>query len=410
MSDTNTEIDSSTLVAPPVADDPSKGSAQRFDTMMATNAATVREGSPEDKNITDANDVLKQPKADAAPVKSKEDKPKVDAPKPDDVPDFTKKREPAKVEEPNYDEELKAHPAIKGEASKSFKKVLAERDAAKKQAAEYEAKLKAAEARTGNAPSAEQEARLADLQKKLAEREEEIGRINYERSPRIQGIIKQENDELTAAKSYLDGDEAKQYAVEMAAMAQGKKRLNILVDSGMTTEEIAAVSANLTRVDQCRRERSSEVENWRTQSAEQEAQDKQRTLAREAQQRELEKAVFKNRFEKLSPDLEAYSKVEGYDGWNRGSEEHQQQAERFFNGEASLDELADIVIKGVAYDRKNKLMANLQAKHEAVLEELARLKAATPPNGEVRNADPKPGEEGGTMASRFDAVVGARRG
>lgn len=402
---TNDHIDASTLVAPAV-EDTSKGSANRFDELLAKGQA-VKEASPDNlNNGTDPNDVTFKHREQAKPEKV-ETKAEPEKPTPDGVPDFSKKPEKVetKTDATNYDDELKAHPAVKGEAAKSFKAVLAARDEAKKAADALKAELEAVKASaTKTVTNPDHEKLIADLQKQLAAKDEEVGRASFQNTPRFKQSITAEQQELEAAKSYLDGDESMQAAVEVAAGLTGQKRLKALVDSGMNSETIASIAANLARVDAIRRDRAADVANWKETSTkwQQEAQAQQ--AQQEAQRREYEDSVFKTVLSKATSEdgLEGFRKVEGFDDWNRGVDEAMAKAKRLFNGEAQLPELGDVIVRGLALPAEQKLRQNLQKKYDAVSAELARLKAPLDPKGSTRAGADK-AQDQGTAASRFDA-------
>lgn len=406
MSDTTTtdHIDPSTLVAPAV-EDTSKGSANRFDELLAKGQA-VKEASPDNRNNADPNDVTFKHREEVKPDKPvvKEEATK---PTPDGVPDFSKKQEKveSKVDAPNYDEELKAHPAVKGEAAKSFKAVLAARDEAKKAADALKAELETLRSSaTKTVANPEHEKLIADLQKKLTEKDEEVGRASFQNTPRFKQSLTAEQQELEAAKSYLDGDDAMQAAVDIASSLTGPKRLKALVEAGMNSETIAAIASNLARVDAIRRDRAADVANWKETASKWQQEDQAKQAAQETQRREYEDSVFKTVLSKATSEdgLEGFRKVDGFDDWNRGVDEAMAKAKRLFNGEAQLPELGDVIVRGLALPAEQKLRASLQKKYDAVYAELSRLKAPLDPKGSTRAGADK-AQDQGSPASRFDA-------
>lgn len=383
--------------APPIAD-PTLGAGNRFAELLAKGQA-VKEGSPDDKNETAVQETSK-------PAEAKKEEPK------DEFPDFRKKPEQQKKEEPpSHDEELKQHPAIKGEAAKSFKKVLSERDELRNQLNTYKAEMEAKMAelsRTQGIPK-EVEEKLTSAQKRAQELEEELGRASFERSPKIQNYVRAEKAEIESAKSYMDGDEAKQAAIETAASLTGKRRIQVLADAGMSSEEIGIIGSNLARIDQLRRDKAADLENWKKSSEEYEQERKVAMTREQEKRKELENQTFKSRFDSLSKELEAYQHADGYPEWNKEADARKEEAQRFFNGEASLEEVTDVIIRGVAYKAKDKLYNNLQKKYDTAIEELSRLKSALP-NGGSAKSDKGGQQDTGTQASRFEATLAATRG
>lgn len=394
----NGQVTTIDLLAPALPDE-SKGSGKRFDELLKK-ATEVREDVPPAK---------KEPAEKRVEVT-------VDK---DGIPDFSKKLEAKKTEEvvaPNHDEELKAHPSVKGEAAKSFKAILAQRDefkaAADKIKADYEAKLAELSSKTSGVPK-EVEEKLTKLQQDLKDREEALGKAHYSNSPKFQASLTAEKQELAAAQSYMDGDDAKQQAIEMAANLSGKKRIAALNDAGMSSDEIAIVGANLARVDQLRRERAADIENWK-QSSE---LDQQSVRAKQAQddakRREYEDSVFSSLLSKATSEdgLPGFQKRDGYEDWNKDVDTRIATGKRLFNGEADLPEIGKVLIDGLALPAQQKLYAKLETKYNALAQELANLKAAANPNGAAKTD--KAGvtqQEGGTAASRFDATLAGYRG
>lgn len=403
-------IDAASLIP---AEPATKGAASRFDQLAAEKGI-----KPNEEGIT-----LRQQQEEAEPkvetpteIKpDKVEKPAVEKPAKDAVPDFSKKPEKTETKaEPNYDEELKAHPAIKGEAAKSFKTVLSQRDEFKKQAeekaaklSEFETKLKELESRPQSKANDE---KIAAAQKRIEELENEVGKANYTLTPKYKQSLAQEKQQIDTAKSYLDGDDGQQAAIETAAnMPPGQKRLKVLVDAGMNAETISAVASNLTRIDEIRSNRSAELENWQQALESMEQESKTAQLQQDAKRKEFEETVFKTVLDRMTPKLEGLQKMDGYDDWNRSVDERMVKIKQLYNGEAELEEISEVVAKGVAYDAKEKLYANLEKKYTAAVEELSRLKAAANPRGEASKGD-RTQQDGGTVESRFEATRAAIAG
>lgn len=373
--------------------DGTKGSADRFDNLMGRQSDEVKETPV----VTE--------KAEVKETKTVEDK--------GDIPDFSEKKEDKKVEVSDEDalkEELKQHPAIKGEAAKSFAKIHGEKEAVKREftaaKAQYEARIKELESKSVSSP--EQQKLIDSLNEKLKQQEDELGKVNFAATPKIKRYDQQASQELQAAKSYLDGDEAQQQAVELAAGLSGKKRLQALVDSGMGTETIAAVTVNLSRMDALRNERDNELNAWREKSTMM-----QRELQQEAdQKKQAEKAedkiVFDRVFERLSKELEGYQHMDGYDKWNKDTDERIATAQRIINGEPSLEEIMEYAIRGVNEPATRKIAQNWEKRYREAANELGKLKAAVPNGGAVKTGAAAV-QEGGSVGSRFESTLGSIR-
>jgi len=209
----------------------------------------------------------------------------------------------------------------------------------------------------------------------------------------------------------MDGDDAKQQAIELAANLSGKKRIAALNDAGMSSDEIAIVGANLARVDQLRRERAADIENWKQSSELDQQSQRAQQAAEDAKRRSYEDSVFSSLLAKATSEdgLPGFQKRDGYEDWNKDVDSRIATGKRLFNGEADLPEIGKVLIDGLALPAQQKLYAKLQTKFEAMAQELANLKAAANPNGAVKQDKLGAVQEGGTTASRFDATLAAKR-
>lgn len=398
-------IDAASLVQ--AAEPAEKGAASRFDKLAKERGLEPQENGITLKQQQDWQNAPDPDKPDTAkPTETKPDDKPADKPAKDAVPDFSKKPEEKKPEA-NHDEELKQHPAVKGEAAKSFKSVLAQRDEFKTKAAELEAKIKELESRPQTKGNDD---KIAEYEKRMKDLENELGRSNFGNSPKIQAFASQEKLQVDAAKSYLDGDDAQQAAVETASNLTGQKRLRALVDSGMNSETVAAVSAHLARVDDIRAQKTAAMNNWQQEAKAFEQEQQTEKLRADQQRKEFEETVFKTVLDKSIPKLEGLQKVDGYEDWNQGVEGRIATIKRLYNGQADLPEIAEVIAKGVAYDAKDQLYANLYGKYQTVAQELASLKAAANPKGDVRQGGDKSVQESGTPGSRFEATKAGLRG
>ena len=378
---------------------PTEGTADRFNARMANQPTEVREASPENENNIvpkkEEKQVEKQEKVDKAPEKKS------------GIPDFTKKAEAPKVDDNDQkalEEELKQHPAIKGEAAKSFAKVRQQREEAIRAFEAYKKETEAKLAELQKQPVRQSDETVLEYKKRIEEMENELGKASIERTPRHKQFVAAEKQELDAAKSYVDGEDHQQSAIETASRLSGQARLKALVDAGMNSETIAVVASNLARIDSIRRERDGFVDNWRTSLQEQELQHKSLQEQQEQKRLQEEERVFKNVFENVAPKLTAYQKVDGYDEWNSGVDQRISEAQRHFSGKSSLEEISEVIARGVGYEAMEKVNSNLQSRLDEAMEELSKLKAATPNGGSSvarTNVD-----EGGTAASRFDKAMG----
>lgn len=230
----------------------------------------------------------------------------------------------------------------------------------------------------------EVEDRLKTAEETLKQREAELERVAFERSPRYQKFVSEGEAELTAAKSYLEGvknDEGEAIdpnVIDLAARAKGPKRADILDKSGLNQTTISAVTSHLARADAIDRDREAAQENWKRTSADWTAEQTKAHEARAAQVKANEDKVFTDVGKKMAETLAPFQTAEGNDDWNTGKDERFKTAQLYFDGKKSLAETAEIIYKGVACEVYKDAFEDLRTKYNDLVGETERIKAARP--------------------------------
>lgn len=351
-----------------------------FNAEMAT--ATAAENPPAQEA---APDKPAEPKADAAPAKPDMPAELLDGNKPD-------------AEDPLLTGE--APKELKGAARANFEKLQtvsreriaalkAEKEALTKQMTENKGDPEAVKAR-----DAALEAHKAAVAR-AAELEAIVERSAFQNSSKYQALEKSEQAEMTAAKSYLDGTEIDPNVIDLASHAKGAARIKMLKDAGMEPETISAIAPHLAAIDRVSAEKTAALENSKAYTAQQIAEAEQQRAAQETQHKAEETRVFGEALSRAETTLKPFRRVEGNEPWNEQIAELKATAQSFFNGKADLATLADIAVKGVAYDVLDTMVGKQAATITELQAELGRLRAAQPSiekvtekNGSETPADP----------------------
>lgn len=249
--------------------------------------------------------------------------------------------------------------------------------------ADLRTKLQESAGKTTAIP-AELEERLKTAEKAVADRDAELERVAFERSPRFQKFVKEGEAELASAKSYLegvkteDGVDINPNVIDLAAKTPGAKRVSILADSGMDASTIAAVTSHLARADAINRDREAAIENWKETNTQWTAEQERAGEAKAAQVKQTEDKVFVDVGKKMSETLAPFQKVDGNDEWNAGVDQRLKEAQEFFDGKKPLQATAEMLYKAQACDVYKDAFEDLRTKYNDLVADNDRTKAARP--------------------------------
>lgn len=235
------------------------------------------------------------------------------------------------------------------------------------------------------APEIEERLKVAEQAAK--DREVELERVAFERSPTFQKFVTDGAAELTAARSYLEGADAAKNAegeaidpnvVDLAARSTGSKRHAILTQSGMDASTIGLVASHLARADAINRDREAAVGNWKETQATWTAEQTKVAEAKAAQIRATENKVFEAVGKKAAETLAPFQRVEGNDEWNTGVDGRLKEAQEFFDGKRPLPETAQLIYEGIAGRVYKDAFEDLRTKYNDLVADNERTKAARP--------------------------------
>lgn len=224
----------------------------------------------------------------------------------------------------------------------------------------------------------ELEERLKAAEQVAKEREAELERVAFERSPKFQRFIKESDAELASAKAYLEGSEVNPNVIDIASKTVGSKRVALLTESGMDASTIAAVTSHLARVDAINREREAAVENWKETNSQWNAEQVKAAEAKAAAIKANEDKVFAEVGKKVAASLAPFQKVEGNDEWNSAVDQRLQEAQEFFDGKRPLNETSQLIYEGIAGRVYKDAFEDLRTKYNDLVAENERTKASRP--------------------------------
>lgn len=228
--------------------------------------------------------------------------------------------------------------------------------------------------------------RIKAAETRAKELESQIERISFMESPRFKSLLTKEAGYLARAKEYFTGTDINPEIIEVAARTTGQQRAKVLREAGADPELIGLIAPYLERYDDIQSDKSSALENWKTESTQMLEQHKAQQEAALAQRKAEEDKVWDSVASKLKGEVAAFQKFDAQDAWNERSDKLMAEWKRVYNGEdVGLETVADYLGKGIAYDAEHEIRMALTEELNKALAENAKLKAAKPGagNGQV---------------------------
>ena len=326
--------------------------------------------------------------------------------------------EGVKVEEKKQDDFLTAEPPpeIKGKARENFKR-FQEQSTAKIQGLQAELEKTQAEFKALKESGVQSESVAKELETLRAERQQlndEIEKIAFERSPKFrQQYIAREDSLKNQALKLLKSAGVDETLFEQAVIASEKKKFELLSDESLSDGHRSALASLLIQYDMLQEEKNqalSKSKEYASQLAQEEESKKQAEIT---QFQEKEKQVFTSALERISKTYEPFTKVEGNEAWNKQVETNVEVAKKFFSGQLSWDELAEMALYGSGAKTIHHMFKTVQTKLNEANAEIKRLKSASPSvNGHtapVKQSDPSMSREQRAM-NTFNEELSKARG
>lgn len=260
-----------------------------------------------------------------------------------------------------------------------------QREALAKRVAEYEEKLSKA------GMSEEALAKAEKLAKDLAERDELLARIAFEKTPKfreqftareeaIQGQVAETLKDLGA-----DADTARQLF-----NSSGRRRFELLDSLDIPDSAKAAISTLLVNNDQLQRDKSDAIARSRERMTEWETERQSAEKAEFEKRMSEEKRIFAEAGQEVAQEFEPFMPIEGNAKWNANVANLEKESERYLHGECDFKELSKIVRYGVgAKWQHDNLVVPLREKVKSLMAENAKLKGVGPTSGSRSDAPAK---------------------
>jgi hypothetical protein len=81
---------------------------------------------------------------------------------------------------------------------------------------------------------------------------------------------------------------------------------------------------------------------------------------------------------KVGAQNDLFRPRDGNEDWNARLEADAAKSARIYSGEATLEQLAEIAVKGIAFDRQAEVNTRLRSRLQEAMNELAELKKGSP--------------------------------
>ncbi len=224
--------------------------------------------------------------------------------------------------------------------------------------------------------------RVKQAEEKAREYESTIERLAFYESPKFKQFGADEEAQLASAKTYFAGTDINPEIIEVAARSAGPNRIRILKEAGLDSDTISAVAPYLASFDTIQRNKAAALEGWKTDSAKYAEQQKAQAEAETAQRKSQEENVWNTELTKARNTVAPLRKFEKNDAWNTRADQLASRAQQIFSGEGTtLNEMADVIAKGVAYDALEEVRLDLTNQLKLLRQENSKLKAAKPDGG-----------------------------
>lgn len=257
-----------------------------------------------------------------------------------------------------------------------------QREALAKRVAEYEEKL----SKTGM--SEEALAKAEKLAKDLAERDELLARIAFERTDKFKNEFLSKEDRIIGRmKSTLKDFGADESLAEKLLHLSPKKRHEALIEADIPE---SAMSAAFDSYDDVQDAKKQAIANSREEMAKWETERQSAEKAEFEKRMSEEKRIFAEAGQEVAQEFEPFMPIEGNAKWNANVANLEKESERYLHGECDFKELSKIVRYGVgAKWQHDNLVVPLREKVKSLMAENAKLKGVGPTSGSRSDAPAK---------------------
>lgn len=247
--------------------------------------------------------------------------------------------------------------------------------------------------------------RIEAAELRAKELEQTVERVSFMESPKFQRFVQDETASLDGAKTYLEGTDVNPNVIDLAARSTGKVRLQILRDAGLEADQVSAVTPYLAQYDQVQRNKTSALENWKSETQTYQQEQTQKQAAEAAQRASEENRVWELTINKAKSELLPLRKLDKNDDWNAQAEKILAQAKLKFNGDGtSLEDVALAMLKGEAFDVQQEITNNLIEEVNNLRAENAKLKSAKQVGGDSNGLN---GSSSKNNLLNEDSIAGA---
>lgn len=225
--------------------------------------------------------------------------------------------------------------------------------------------------------------KLEQLEKDLSERDSELERLAFERSPRFQKqFVAREQATVARAKQALvdaGGDAA---LLDEILAAKGPRRFALLdeLDTQSASARQYLITA-LSEHDAIQSEKAAALGESRERLTQWQNEDKAQQEAAASQRTVEMKKLLDRTIIETATEFEPFRKVEGNDKWNAEVDERIAEVHRIAVGESTEKEIVQKIARGVAADRIHQMFRTVRDENTKLKERIASLEAAQPGAG-----------------------------
>lgn len=263
-------------------------------------------------------------------------------------------------------------PNMSPKAAENWKKLKAEREAARKEAAALKAQVEAAKQSAQANPEFEQ------LKKEREELSQQLQMLDVERHPKFQAYFGQRMEQAIAtAKSLVPADKADHVAALLQApeSAYRSSQLNEVL-AEMSPLESSQFGAALLSLKQVQSERQAELAKVKDNYS---RIQQQRIAEQQAQQQQFEKSF--NEIVEAHKEVPVFATRDGDEAWNQSVNQRLELARNIYGGKLPVQDLARASLWAAAAPEFMRQAIDLSKENAALKAENEALRGSSPTLG-----------------------------
>lgn len=291
------------------------------------------------------------------------------------LPEFTKTETPKPTDQPSIKDELEMPAGLSEKSAVHWKKIKERVELAEKRAAELEQKAATA---TDPKKIADYEAKLKAAEATVTDMSERLKLLAIERHPEFAKKYDTKTTHVHSQLKAIAGTEGEKLVSLLGSPDSPLRRQEIdNIVAGMNPTNQSKFGALMVKLEDINMERNSEIEATKAKFEEY----KESVLGQQKVQTEESKARAQQIWNKVSAEaraLELFEPKDGDEKWNNEVNERLQTAQQIFNGESGEEELAKAALWAASAPKYRELVYTQGALIQKLQAELASYKESDP--------------------------------